>query len=151
MPHRQERLPISKEIICINDSKATNFESSSQSLESYKNIFWIVGGLPKKGDKFIINKFKKNIIKAYIIGKSTFFFKRQLKKKISYVIANNLENAVLKIIKDLRQFNNINNLKKNKYTILFSPAAASFDQFLNFEDRGEKFKELARNIKSTIC
>ena len=150
LPHRQERLPLNNEIICINDSKATNFESSSQSLKSYKNIFWIVGGLPKKGDKFFLNKFKQNIIKAYIIGESTFFFKKQLRKKINFVVVNNLKNAVLEISKDLKQINRKNNLAKNKYTILFSPAAASFDQFTDFEDRGKKFKELIYRAKSNI-
>ena len=108
-------LSLNDEIICINDSKATNFESSSQSLMSYKNIFWIVGGIPKKGDKFGLNKFKKNIIKAYIIGKSTVFFKKQLRKKINFVVVNNLNNAVLQVIKDLKQINSINNLTKKKY------------------------------------
>jgi len=150
LPHRQERLSLNNKIICINDSKATNFESSLQSLKSYKNILWIVGGLPKKGDKFFLNKFKKNIIKAYIIGKSTVFFKNQLRKKINFVVVNNLRNAVLKVIKDLKQINSINNLTKNKYTILFSPAAASFDQFANFEDRGKKFKELIYRARSNI-
>jgi UDP-N-acetylmuramoylalanine--D-glutamate ligase len=146
LPHRQERLLLNDEIICINDSKATNFESSSQSLK----IFWIVGGLPKKGDKFFLNKFKKNIIKAYIIGKSTIFFKKQLRKKVNSVVVNNLKNAVLKVIKDLKQIKNLNSLTKNKYTILFSPAAASFDQFENFENRGKKFKELVYRSRSSI-
>ena len=150
LPHRQERLSLNNEIICINDSKATNFESSSQSLKSYKNIFWIVGGLPKKGDKFFLNKFKKNIIKAYIIGKSTIFFKKQLRKKVNFVVVNNLKNAVLKVIEDLKQINSMNSLTKNKYTILFSPAAASFDQFTNFEERGKKFKELIYKTRSSI-
>jgi len=50
----------------------------------------------------------------------------------------------------LKQINSINNLTKNKYTILFSPAAASFDQFTNFEDRGKKFKELIYKTRSNI-
>ena len=57
LPHRQENLRFSKKIICINDSKATSFESSSQSLRSYKNIFWILGGFTNMDDKFFINKF----------------------------------------------------------------------------------------------
>ena len=150
LPHRQERLLLNDEIICINDSKATNFESSSQSLKSYQNIFWIVGGLPKKGDKFFLNKLKKNIIKAYIIGKSAIFFKKQLRKKVNLVVVNNLKNAFLKVIKDLKQIKNSNSLTKNNYTILFSPAAASFDQFSNFEDRGKKFKELVYRARSSI-
>ena len=73
------------------------------------------------------------------------------RKKINFVVARNLNNAVLKVIKDLKQINNINNLTKNEYTILFSPAAASFDQFANFEDRGKKFKELIYRKRLNIC
>ena len=100
LPHRQERLLPSKKVICINDSKATNFQSSLHSLKSYPNIFWIVGGLPKKGDIFYINKFKKNIIKAYIIGKSAIFFKKQLDNKINSIVVKNLN--FLQAISDCR-------------------------------------------------
>ena len=65
-------------------------------------------------------------------------------------MVNNLKNAVLRVVKDIKQINNPNNLIKNKYTILFSPAAASFDQFTNFEDRGKKFRELIYRARSTI-
>ena len=150
LPHRQEKLLLNNRTICINDSKATNFESSLQSLKSYKNIFWIVGGLPKKGDKFFFNKHNENIIKAYIIGKNTLFFKKQLRKKIDFTVANNLENAVHKIIKEIKQLHYINDSRENIYTILFSPAAASFDQFKNFEDRGNKFKQIIYRTRSNI-
>ena len=150
LPHRQERLAINSKLICINDSKATNFDSSLQSLKSYRNIFWIVGGLHKKGDKFLLNKFKKNIIKAYIIGKNTVFFQKQLRKKINFVVVNHLKSAVSKVVNDLEQINSKNNIRKDKYTILFSPAAASFDQFINFEDRGKKFKELIYKMRPNI-
>ena len=150
LPHRQEKLSISNRIICINDSKATSFESSLQSLKNYKNIFWIVGGLPKIGDKFFLDKLQDNIIKAYIIGKNTDFFKKQLRKKIDFIVSNNLKNAVLKIIKDVRRIRHFNNFITTKYTILFSPAAASFDQFKNFEDRGDEFKKLIYKMRSSI-
>jgi UDP-N-acetylmuramoylalanine--D-glutamate ligase len=69
---------------------------------------------------------------------------------VNLVVVNNLKNAVLKVIKDLKRIKNLNNSTKNKYTILFSPAAASFDQFTNFEDRGKKFKELVYRARSSI-
>ena len=148
LPHRQENLRFSKKIICINDSKATSFESSSQSLRSYKNIFWILGGLPKMHDKFFINKFKNNIIKAYIIGNHINFFKKQLKKKIDFYVARYLKKAVLKIIEEIKKKQKLSN--NIKYTMLFSPAAASFDQFKNFEDRGNEFKKLIFKMRSNI-
>ena len=150
LPHRQEKLALRGKTICINDSKATNFESTSQSLKSYKNIFWILGGLPKREDKFLLSKLKKNIIKAYIIGNKASFFTKKIKKEIDFIITNSLNNAVLKIIKDLNKMNYLNNSSKTIYTILFSPAAASFDQFKNFEDRGNKFKKLIYKQQSNI-
>tara|TARA_B100001996_G_scaffold227569_1_gene175274 strand:- start:1121 stop:2446 length:1326 start_codon:yes stop_codon:yes gene_type:complete len=140
LPHRQEYVFSKKNILCINDSKATSFDASLQSLANYKNIFWIVGGIPKLQDRFYLNRLSKKIIKAYIIGKHPSFFVRQIKKKISYNISHNIRIAIQNILDDIKK------IKKNKkYTILLSPAAASFDQFKNFEERGNLFKFLIKN------
>ena len=136
LAHRQEIIFSAEKLICINDSKATSFDASLQSLTGHNKIYWIVGGIPKKQDRFYLKKLKKNIIKAYIIGNRVSFFKNQLKKNIPYKVSKNIKRAVNDILKDL---------KSNKYfksTILLSPAAASFDQFQNFEDRGNYFKNL---------
>ena len=134
--HRQKIIFSNKKITCIDDSKATSFDASFQSLKSFKKIYWIVGGLPKLGDRFYFKNILKKIVKAYIIGKHTPFFVNQIKKKIPYKISKNLQSAVKDIYFDI----NKNNFSKN--SILLSPAAASFDQFINFEDRGNKFKTL---------
>ena len=148
LPHRQENLHFSKKIICINDSKATSFESSSQSLQTYNNIFWILGGLPKMHDKFFLNKFRNNIIKAYIIGNHINFFKKQLKRKIDFQVDKYLKTAVSKVIGEIKKKQKLSNDIKS--TILFSPAAASFDQFKNFEERGNEFKKLIFKMRSNI-
>ena len=127
-----------KNCIFINDSKATSFQASKSALQSTKNIFWIVGGLPKKRDIFKLTSLKKNIIKTYIIGKNINFFTRQIKNKINFSITINLRNSIIQILKDIKLFN------KQKNIILLSPASASFDQFSNFEKRGEKFKALSK-------
>ena len=142
LPHRQEIVLSTKKILCINDSKATSFDAALQSLTSHTNIYWIVGGSPKDKDYFKVNDIKNRIVKAYIVGKNTSFFTNQLKKDISYFVANNLKNALKKIKKDIKI-----NIGERK-TILFSPAAASFDQFKNFESRGNYFKKLLlKNFK----
>ena len=137
LPHRYEIFLKRENCIFINDSKATSFQATKFALKNTKNILWILGGLPKKNDKIVLTDLKKNIISAYIIGKSTNFFKNQIKGKINYFVAKNLKGALIKVFKDLKKFN------EQKITILLSPSAASYDQFSNFENRGNKFKQLS--------
>ncbi len=136
LPHRQEIIFSSKKILCINDSKATSFDACFQSLSNYNEIYWIVGGIPKSKDNFFLKRVRKKIFRAYIIGKSTSFFKKQIGKNISYIVSKNIKNALNNICEDLKSSDD------SKKTILLSPAAASFDQFNNFENRGNHFKNL---------
>ena len=137
LPHRYEIFLKRKNCIFINDSKATSFQATKFALANTKNIYWIVGGLPKKGDFIDIKKLKKNIFKSYIIGKNINFFKRQLQNNVEYCVTKTLDISLKQIISD------INSSKKKINNILFSPSSASFDQFLNFEKRGETFKKLS--------
>jgi len=142
LPHRQEIFYKKKNKIFINDSKATSFEASKYAIKSNKNIFWIVGGLPKVGDNFQLGQIKKNIIKTYIIGKHEKIFQRNLNGKVNFQICKTLKNAIIQIYKDTK------NITNKKITILLSPASASFDQFKNFEERGDCFKKLViKNFK----
>ena len=136
LPHRQEIIFSNKKLLCINDSKATSFDASLQSLLNYNKIYWIVGGVPKYQDHFYLKNVKGKILRAYIVGKNTSFFKKQISNNIPYTISKNIRNAVNNIYKDLKSS------KNSKKTILLSPAAASFDQFNNFENRGNYFKNL---------
>ncbi len=139
LPHRYEIFLKKGNCTFINDSKATSFQASEFALKNSKDIFWILGGLPKKNDRFNINKVKKNIIKSYIIGKNTSFFKKQLQNKINFHISKNLKNSIIKILKDIKSLQRKNNI------ILLSPASASFDQYLNFEERGNAFKKICKH------
>ena len=94
--------------------------------------------MPKKNDKILLSKIKKNIIKCYLIGKNIDFFKKQVQKKVSFTITKNLNKTLKEILKDIKFYNKKNN------TILLSPAAASYDQFKSFEERGNIFKKLSR-------
>ena len=138
LSHRFEIFLKKDNITFINDSKATSFSATKTALSSLKNIYWIVGGSPKKGDKFKLSRFKKNIIKCYLIGKNINFFKNQVKVNLDFSITKNLKSSIIQILKDSKLH------KYNERSILLSPAAASFDQFENFEKRGEEFKRLCK-------
>ena len=139
---RQQIIFKSKKFTLINDSKATSYASSLDVLKSLKKVFWIIGGIPKKGDKFLLSKKDSLNIKAYIFGKNRNYFIKHLKNKVKSQVFKNLEQALKKIILDIK-------LEKNDQhkTILFSPSAASFDSFKNFEDRGKKFNLLVKKLK----
>ena len=139
LPHRHEIFFKKRNCIFINDSKATSFDSTKYALKENKNILWILGGLPKKNDKIKLNNYKNKIIKAYIIGKKTEFFKKQLRRKIKFDVKSNLKEAI-KII-----FNLLNKYKdKDILTVLFSPSSSSYDQYKNFMQRGNHFKRLIK-------
>ena len=137
LPHRYEIFYKRKDITFINDSKATSLQATKFALASSKNIYWILGGLAKDKDKIDLKFIKNNIIKSYIIGKNINFFKKQLQNKVKFSVTKNLKNAIIRALKDIKLFKKINN------TILLSPGAASFDQFKNFENRGNEFKKLS--------
>ena len=138
LKHRHEVFLKKKNITFINDSKATSLEASKFALANSKNIFWILGGLPKDKDKIDLKYIKGNIVKAYIIGKNSNYFKNQLKNKVNYSITKNLKNSIIKVLTDIKF------LQKKKNIVLLSPGAASFDQFKNFENRGNDFKKLCK-------
>ncbi len=138
---RQQIIYKNNKITCINDSKATSFASSINSINYFQKVFWIVGGIPKKGDKFILKKSECKNISVYIFGKNKKFFIKQFKNKMPFYYFNNLKDAVKKILFDIKA-------KSNQHkTILFSPAAASFDSFKNFEERGNYFNFLLEKYK----
>ena len=138
LKYRQQIVYKNPFLTIINDSKSTSFSSSIPILKNKLNIYWLLGGIPKKGDKFKLQKKYYNNIKAFIYGKNKKFFSNQLKGKIKYNSFNNLNYALKRI------FLTINKKNFPKKTIIFSPSAASFDAFKNFEDRGSYFNKLIK-------
>ncbi|MDC3023176.1 UDP-N-acetylmuramoyl-L-alanine--D-glutamate ligase [Candidatus Pelagibacter sp.] len=139
LKYRQQIVFKNKFVTIINDSKSTSFASSVGTLKTYQNIHWLLGGLNKKGDKLNLSKKYFKNINAYIFGKNKKFFNKTLNKKIKYKNFKNLKDALKKVCSIV---------KKDKFTyhtILFSPSAASFDSFKNFEDRGYYFNKLIKN------
>tara|TARA_B100001741_G_scaffold312473_1_gene315934 strand:- start:1635 stop:2948 length:1314 start_codon:yes stop_codon:yes gene_type:complete len=144
--YRQQIIFKGPKLIIINDSKSTSFSSSEGILKLNSKIFWLLGGKPKKGDKFNLSKKYFKNIKAFIYGKNFKFFNNALNNKIQFQNFKNLNEALKKIFFVIKK-------EKSKKIILFSPCAASFDSFKNFEDRGYYFNKLVKknlNVQKTI-
>ena len=139
LKYRQQIIFQSKKLTIINDSKATTFSSSASLLKSLTNVYWIVGGQSKKGDKLLLSKKNCQNIKAYVFGNNKIFFISRLKKLMKYESFIDLKSLVKKLSLDIKVVKNINHK-----IILFSPSAASFDNFKNFEKRGEYFNQLTK-------
>ena len=145
LKYRQEIIYKTKKLTIINDSKATSFSSSESLLKSLSNVYWIIGGLFKKDDKFLLSKKNCKNLKAYIFGKDKKLYINELKNKMQIKSFINLESVIKKIIVDIK----IDKLKNHK-TILFSPAGASFDTFKNFEERGKYFNNLIKQSTNVL-
>ena len=144
LKYRQEIILKRKNLLIINDSKSTSLSSSESLLKKEMKIYWLIGGIFKKKDKLNLpRKYFKNI-KAYIYGKNKNIFKKILNKKIENENFSNLEIALKKILTLVKKNRNKNQM------ILFSPSAASFDQFKNFEERGLYFNNLIKKNLSEI-
>ena len=139
LPHRQEKVGEYKHIDFVNDSKATNADATAGALNRFKNIFWIVGGRAKDGGIHALATYFKNINHAFLIGESTPQFKDDLQGKIPFTESFDLENAVSQAFKNALT-------SKEPVTILLSPSCSSFDQFKNFEVRGEAFRKTVLTI-----
>ena len=138
LKYRQQIIFDNKNISIINDSKSTSYSSSLEMLKKSNNVYWLLGGIPKKGDKLNLPKVYYKNIKGFIFGKNSKKFALDLKNKIKSKKFYNLKEALNAVFKDIKKDNSI------KKTILFSPAAASFDSFINFEDRGSYFNKLIK-------
>ncbi len=138
LKYRQQIIFQNSKLMIINDSKSTSFSSTTGILKSNSNIFWLLGGIHKKGDKLNLRRKDFNNVRAFIYGKDKNFFNKQLRNKIKFKNFSNLSNALKNI------FTTIKKEKFIKHIILFSPCAASFDTFKNFEDRGFYFNRLIK-------
>ena len=137
---RQEVIYRTKYLKIINDSKSTTLSSTIPFLETNEKVFWILGGLFKKGDEFNLKKKYYKNLEAYIYGKDRNIFYKLFKNKFKVTLSKDLKSSI-KLIPKLKYV-------RTKVTILFSPSAASFDQYKNFEDRGEKFNMLIKRYLS---
>ncbi|TCT43150.1 UDP-N-acetylmuramoyl-L-alanine--D-glutamate ligase [Martelella mediterranea] len=135
LAHRMQPVARRGEVLFVNDSKATNADASEPALQTFNNIFWILGGKPKQGGIASLQSFFPKISKAYLIGEAADAFAETLSGFTEIVMSGNLEKAVRAAADDAAT--SIDPLP----VVLLSPACASFDQFRSFEKRGEAFVE----------
>ena len=140
LKYRQQIIFENKNLTIINDSKSTSLASSENLLKNLNYVYWILGGIPKKGDKFNLSKKHCKNFKTFIFGDYFKEFKKNIKNKIVVKNLKNLKDILNEIFLDIKK----QKLKRNK--ILFSPAGASFDSFKNFEDRGLYFNQLVKKF-----
>ena len=140
LKYRQQIILQKKNLTIINDSKSTSFSSSVGILKKDSNILWLLGGIYKKGDKLELKKKDLSNVTAFIYGENKNLFIKQLRSKVKFKNYKNLQDAVKNV------FSIIKKKRSVKYTILFSPCAASFDRFKNFEERGLYFNRLVKRF-----
>ena len=139
LAHRMETVATLGRVRFVNDSKATNTDAARQAMSSYPKFYWIAGGQPKTGGIESLADLFPRIEKAYLIGEGAPAFAQTLKGKAPVVEAGTMDAAVSAAFADAQA-------SGQDAIILLSPAAASFDQFTDFEDRGEAFRRAVQRL-----
>jgi UDP-N-acetylmuramoylalanine--D-glutamate ligase len=140
LAHRMEAIGRKGKVLFVNDSKATNADSTAKALASFNDMFWIAGGRPKAGGITSLAEFFPRIRKAYLVGEAADDFAKTLDGKVAYEIAGTLDKALASAARDAATSN------AAEPAVLLSPACASFDQFPNFEVRGDTFRKMVREM-----
>jgi UDP-N-acetylmuramoylalanine--D-glutamate ligase len=135
LPYRMQQVASRGGVAFVNDSKATNADAAEKALLSYDRIRWIAGGVPKAGGIASLAPLFARVAKAYLIGEAAQAFAAQL-GTTDHAVCGDLERATRMAAAEAQDGD----------TVLLSPACASFDQFANFEERGDAFARLARAI-----
>ncbi|PZQ64738.1 MAG: UDP-N-acetylmuramoyl-L-alanine--D-glutamate ligase [Phenylobacterium zucineum] len=139
LAHRMETVALIGRVRFVNDSKATNADAARQALGSYPEVYWIAGGQPKTGGIDDLQDLFPRVIKAYLVGEAEDAFARTLEGKAPAVKCGTIEAAARAAYADAAA-------SGKDAIVLLSPACASFDQFADFEQRGEAFRAAARAI-----
>ena len=142
LAHRIEDVGQIGKVRFINDSKATNADAAARALACYSDIYWIAGGLAKEGGIDSLATYFRRIRKAYLIGKAAAEFEKTLSGRVPVMQSGDIESAIRSAYEDAR------NGDSPSPVILLSPACASFDQFRDFEHRGDVFRELVGQLQA---
>lgn len=143
LPHRMEVVGRIGRVIYVNDSKATNADAAEKALQSYREIYWIAGGKPKEGGVVSLRPLMDRVRGAYLIGEAALQFETQLAGAVPCVQCGDLKQAVTRAGRDAAHSTAAASV------VLLSPACASYDQFKNYEERGDMFRRLVAEAASS--
>jgi UDP-N-acetylmuramoylalanine--D-glutamate ligase len=139
LPHRQERVGTIGGVAFVNDSKATNADSTARALASYERVVWIAGGIGKEGGISSLLPLLPRVAKAFLIGRDANSFAATLAEAgVPHEVAGTLDAAVPAAAAEARG--------GAAPVVLLSPAAASFDQFTGFDQRGDRFRAIVGDM-----
>jgi UDP-N-acetylmuramoylalanine--D-glutamate ligase len=141
LPHRMETVAEIENVVFINDSKATNAEAAAKALACFDSIYWIAGGQAKEGGADALTPLMSRVRKAYLIGEAAAEFAVVLGGNVEVIHAATLDRAVEQAAQDAAAHG-------GRSVVLLSPACASFDQFTDFEERGDVFRDLVLNLET---
>jgi UDP-N-acetylmuramoylalanine--D-glutamate ligase len=139
LAHRMERVGKIGDVTFINDSKATNADAARQAMSTYPRFYWIAGGVPKAGGIEGLGDLFPRIAKAYLVGQAALDFSRTLDGRAPYAISGDIRAAAEQAYADARAAG-------GEAIVLLSPACASFDQFPDFEVRGDAFRTIVLGL-----
>jgi UDP-N-acetylmuramoylalanine--D-glutamate ligase len=139
LAHRMETVGTIGKVRFVNDSKATNTDAARQAMSSYPKFYWIAGGQPKIGGIEALHDLFGRVEKAYLIGEAAKAFARTLKGKAGFADCGTMQAAVAQAFADAQA-------SGQDAVVLLSPACASFDQFADFEERGEAFRAAVQGL-----
>jgi UDP-N-acetylmuramoylalanine--D-glutamate ligase len=142
LAHRIENVGTIGKVRFINDSKATNADAAERALVCFDDIYWIIGGRPKAGGITSLEPHFSRVRKAYLIGEAAEAFAETLSGKVDAEFTGTLDKAVIAAAADAEQSG------ASAPVVLLSPACASFDQFPDFERRGEAFREAVAKLSA---
>lgn len=149
LPHRSEVVDTFQGVTFINDSKGTNIEAALKAVASYESIYWILGGKYKGDDPREIIPFLSHVKEIFLIGSSMDVFEEALGSLVPCRRSETLEKALHDAFETAMEKKTLGKGEDN-VVVLLSPACASFDQFRNFEERGDRFKALVKQLKETL-
>jgi len=138
LPHRLEQVAATGGIRFVNDSKATNPDAAARALASFPHIFWIAGGRPKPGGFTSLRPHLEGVRRAFLIGEAAPEIEADLGDVVPVERSGSLEVALAAATEAARRSGS------EESVVLLAPACASYDQFANFEARGDTFRALAR-------